>query len=135
LTVPLDFLNRTTRRKAVIFLFSDFHAANFERPLAVCSRRHDLIAIPIDDPGDFDLPPVGLVQVEEPETGVQYQVNFSDPRVREEFRRRAQLEKASLDSLFRRKNIDSLSLQTNADYFPSLRSFFLRREQRLKRRT
>jgi uncharacterized protein (DUF58 family) len=135
LNLPLEFVNRVITRKAVVFLFSDFHATDFERPLAICARHHDLIAIPIEDPGDTELPPVGLVQIEEPESGAQFQINFSDPRVRERFRQRSLEEKSKRDTLFRRKNIDSLSLQTNADYFPSLRSFFLRREQRLKYRT
>ncbi len=134
LTVPLDFLNRVITRKAVVFLFSDFQAADYERPLAVCNRRHDLIAVPIEDPGDMVLPPVGLVQIEEPESGAQFRVNFSDRRVRQHFQENALAERQKRESLFRRKSIDSLPLRTNTDYFPALRSFFLRREQRLKRR-
>ena len=82
---PLDFLNRVTTRRAVVFLMSDFHAENYEKPLTISSRRHDLIAIPVEDPGEQSLPNIGLVLVEDPETGAIYEIDSSDSRVRSEF--------------------------------------------------
>jgi len=129
---PLDFLNRVSTRKAVVFLFSDFHAENYEQALTISSRRHDLIAIPIEDPGEQNLPEIGIVYLEDPETGVGYEIDFSDHQVRSEFRRLAEKERNERNAIFRRKRIDSISLLTDQDYFPALRSFFLRREHRLK---
>lgn len=131
---PLDFLNRVTIRRAVVFLVSDFQAPEYDRALSICSRRHDLIAIPVEDPGERALPNVGIVQLEDPETGRSFEVNFSDRRVRTEFQRVAGLHRQDREALFRRKNIDSVPLRTDQDYFPVLRSFFLRREQRLRHR-
>jgi uncharacterized protein (DUF58 family) len=130
---PLDFLNRVIGRRAVVFLLSDFHAVNYEKALTICSRRHDLIAIPIEDPGELWFPNIGLVQVEDPETGAIYEIDSSDRRVRSEFAEFAEKERVEREALFRRKSIDSVSLRTDQDYFPVLRSFFLRREKRLRR--
>ena len=131
---PLDFLNRVTIRRAVVFVISDFHAQNYEKALTICSRRHDLIAVVIEDPGERSLPKIGAVRVEDPESGSVFEIDFSNPRVRSEFSKRAEQEGAERELLFRRKNIDSIVLRTDRDYFPALRSFFLRRESRLRGR-
>lgn len=133
LAQPLNFLNRVTTRRAVVFLLSDFQAVNYERPLTICSRRHDLIAIPIEDRGEHSLPDIGVVRVEDPESSSIYEIDFSDRRVRSEFSKLAEQERIEREALFRRKSIDSVSLRTDQDYFPLLRSFFIRRAKRLRR--
>jgi len=130
---PLDFLNRVTTRRAVVFLVSDFQAENYEKPLTICSRRHDLIAIPIEDRGEQALPNIGLVVVENPESGTIYEIDSSDGQVRTEFSELANQQRIDRDALFHRKSIDSVPLRTDQDYFPVLRSFFIRRENRLRR--
>jgi uncharacterized protein (DUF58 family) len=132
LTQPLNFLNRVTTRRAVVFLLSDFQAANYEKPLTICSRRHDLIAIPIEDQGEHSLPDIGVVRVEDPESQTIYEINLSDRRVRSEFSKLADQERVEREALFRRKSIDSVPLRTDQDYFPVLRSFFVRRANRLR---
>jgi uncharacterized protein (DUF58 family) len=133
LAQPLIFLNRVTTRRAVVFLLSDFQAVNYEKPLTICSRRHDLIAIPIEDRGEHSLPDIGVVRVEDPESSSIYEIDFSDRRVRSEFSKLAEQELIEREALFRRKSIDSISLRTDQDYFPLLRSFFIRRAKRLRR--
>jgi uncharacterized protein (DUF58 family) len=133
LAKPLIFLNRVTTRRAVVFLLSDFQAVNYEKPLTICSRRHDLIAIPIEDRGEHSLPDIGVVRVEDPESNSIYEINLSDRRIRSEFSKLAEQERIEREALFRRKSIDSVSLRTDQDYFPVLRSFFIRRANRLRR--
>ncbi|HEY2122608.1 MAG TPA: DUF58 domain-containing protein [Chthoniobacterales bacterium] len=131
---PVDYLNRVTTRRAVVFILSDFHAENFEKPLTVCSRRHDVIAVTIEDRGELSLPNVGWIVVENPETGAVFEIDSSDQRVRSQFAQIAAKERLDRDALFRRKNIDSIPLRTDKDYFPILRLFFIRREKRLRRK-
>ena len=133
LAQPLNFLNRVTTRRAVVFLLSDFQTVNYERPLTICSHRHDLIAIPIEDRGEQSLPDIGVVRVEDPETHSIYEINLSNRRVRSEFSTLAEQERTEREGLFKRKGIDSVSLRTDQDYFPVLRSFFIRRASRLRR--
>ena len=131
---PVDYLNRVTTRRAVVFILSDFHVENFEKPLTICSRRHDVIAVPIEDRGELSLPNVGWIRVENPETGAVFEIDSSDQRVRSQFAEIAAKERLDRDALFRRINIDSIPLRTDKDYFPILRSFFIRREKRLRRK-
>jgi uncharacterized protein (DUF58 family) len=134
LAKPLEFINRVTTRRAVIFLLSDFQADKYERPLSICARRHDLIAVPIEDPGDWQLPPVGIVEVQDPETGIRSTVDFSNLGTRREFARFVDEQRKSRDALFRRGKVGIISLRTDQDYFPLLRNFFLRRQRRLRSR-
>jgi uncharacterized protein (DUF58 family) len=134
LAKPLDFLNRVTIRRAVVFVISDFQADGYEKALTICSRRHDLIAVVIEDPKERSIPTIGPARVEDPETGAVFEIDFSNPGVRAEFARQSELERNKSEALFRSKQIDSIILQTDRDYFPALRSFFLRRESRLRAR-
>jgi hypothetical protein len=74
------------------------------------------------------------VMVEDPESGAIYEIDSADSRVRSEFSELAEKQRTDRDALFRRKSIDSVSLRTDQDYFPVLRSFFMRRESRLRHR-
>lgn len=128
----LTFLNRVATRRAVVFLFSDFQDEGYERPLAIASRRHDLIAVPMEDPGDLELPNVGIISAVDPETGRRFQVNSADRRVRAAFSQAAEAQRRKRDQLLRQLSIDTVTLRTDQDYFPALRAFFLRREKRMK---
>jgi uncharacterized protein (DUF58 family) len=129
---PLEFINRVTTRRAVIFLLSDFQADSFERPLSICARRHDLIAVPIEDPGEWQLPSVGIVEVQDPETGIRSKIDFSNSETRREFARVADEQRKGRDALLRRSKIGMIPLRTDQDYFPALRNFFLRRQRLLR---
>jgi uncharacterized protein (DUF58 family) len=129
---PLEFINRVTTRRAVIFLLSDFQADSFERPLSICARRHDLIAVPIEDPGEWQLPSVGIVEVQDPETGIRSKIDFSNSETRREFARLADEQRKGRDALLRRSKIGMIPLRTDQDYFPALRNFFLRRQRLLR---
>ncbi len=130
----LGYLNRVLHRRSVVFLISDFQAPDFSRQLSVTSRRHDLIAIPIVDPREEELPDVGLVTLEDAETGEQIEFNTSDPRARRAYIAAAEQSTAERLRDFRRKGIDAISLQTDQDYVPALRAFFRNRERRLQLR-
>ncbi len=128
----LDYLNRVLHRRSVVFLISDFQAPDFSKQLSVTGRRHDLIAIPIVDPREEELPDVGRVTLEDAETGEQVEINTSDRRTRLGYL--GAVEQRTADRLrdFRRKRIDAISLKTDQDYVPALRTFFKTRERRLQ---
>src|SRR5690348_12460594 len=127
----LDHLNRIITRRAVVFLISDFQAPDFSRALAVTARRHDLIAIRIHDERETILPPIGLITLEDAETGDQIEINAADSRVRAHFAQLAQSQLAETTRVLRRNRIDRIELRTGDDYLPALRSFFKQRERRL----
>lgn len=127
----LSYLNRVVTRKSVVFLISDFQTRDFSRELSVTSRRHDLIAIPVIDPREEELPDVGLVALEDAETGELIEINTSDSSMRAAYSHMFDKRRDELHKTLRRKRIDTISLRTNEDYLPGLRSFFKTRERRL----
>ena len=130
--VALDYLNQVLHRRSVVFLISDFQAEDFSRQLAVTARRHALIAFPIVDPREEDLPDVGLLTLEDAETGEQMEINTSDRGTRLAYLRAVEVRTAERLKDFRKKRIDAISLKTDDDYLPALRAFFRTRERRLQ---
>jgi uncharacterized protein (DUF58 family) len=130
--IALDYLNRVLHRRSVVFLVSDFQAPDFSKQLSVTGRRHDLIAIPIVDPREEELPDIGVITLEDVETGEQIDINTSDRRTRLGYL--GAVEQRTADRLrdFRRQRIDAISLKTDQDYVPALRTFFKTRERRLQ---
>lgn len=128
----LDYLNQVVHRRSVVFLISDFQAPDFSKALGVTSRRHDLIAIPIIDPREEELPNVGLLTLEDAETGEQIEINTSDRTTRLAFLKSVDQRTTDRSRNFRQKRIDAISLKTNEDYVPALRAFFRNRERRLQ---
>ena len=80
--LALDYLNKVVTRRAVVFFISDFQAADFSRELAVSGRRHDFIAIQIQDERERSLPNVGIITLEDAETGEQIEINTADRKTR-----------------------------------------------------
>ncbi|MEO6054450.1 MAG: DUF58 domain-containing protein [Chthoniobacterales bacterium] len=130
-SVPLDYLNRILTRRSVVFVISDFLCPDFSRPLSVSAQRHDLVAVPIVDPGEEVIPDVGIITFEDAETGEQIEINTSDKAAMSSY---AALEKKrwkELMHLFGSRRVDMIPLHTNEDYILPLRSFFARRERRM----
>lgn len=127
----LDYVNRVQSRRAVIFLISDFMAPDFSKPLNVTSRKHDLIAMPVSDPGEEEMPGIGLVTLEDAETGRQIEVNTSSRAAMNAFAALEARRWAELEKLFRSRRVDSVRLRTNEDYLVPLRTFFEQRERRM----
>jgi uncharacterized protein (DUF58 family) len=132
--LALDFLNHVVTRRSVVFFISDFQAEDFSRALTITSRRHDFVAIRIDDEREESLPDIGLITLEDAETGEQIEINTGDRRTRTRFAEAARAQRAETIHTLRRNNIDTISLRTSDDYLPALRAFFKQRERRIGRR-
>jgi uncharacterized protein (DUF58 family) len=128
--LALDYLNKIVTRRAVAFFISDFQAADFSHALAVSGRRHDFIAIRVQDERETVLPNVGMITLEDAETGEQIEINTGDRRTRAQFSDLAEENARELTRTLRRNNIDTITLRTSEDYLPALRSFFKLRERR-----
>jgi uncharacterized protein (DUF58 family) len=127
----LGYLNKVVSRRAVVFLISDFITKDFSRPLTVSSKRHDLVAIPITDPVEESLPDVGVILLEDPETGEQIEVDTSRRDVSKAYADLAAQRSRDRQRFFGSRGIDTVQLRTDKDYLPILRSFFERRGRRL----
>ena len=130
--LALDYLNRIVTRRAVVFFISDFQAPDFSRALAVSGRRHDFVAIHIHDERERVLPNIGIITLEDAETGDQIEINTADRTMRARFNGIVDDREHELARVLRRNNIDAIALQTGKDYLPQLRSFFKQRERRIR---
>ncbi len=126
----LDYLGRVTHKRCVVFLVSDFQSEGFERPLRILAKRHDLIALSITDPREMVMPNVGLVELEDAETGKRVLIDTGDRRVRNEFEKLGQARNRQLRDLFRSMNIDHTEVVSGSDYVKDLVGFFRSRERR-----
>jgi uncharacterized protein (DUF58 family) len=126
----MDYLNRVTTRRSVVFVISDFQTASYERQMRIAKRRHDLIPIVIADPRESELPNVRFIEFVDNESGEQVTVDTSSAEFREAFHRRA-IEAAERRRLvFRRMRADSIELMTGQSFVEPLTLFFRAREAR-----
>ena len=132
LASALEFLSRVLKRRAVAFLVSDFQAPGSRQAMAVCSQRHDLIAVTVADPREEVLPDVGFLTLVDAETGEVVELDTRHPRVRALFADRAAGRSAALTGQLRKLGVDELSIRTDEDYLTSLRRFFHMRERRFR---
>jgi len=130
----LDYLNHVLHRRAIVFLLSDFMDSGYEKALKQTARRHDLIAIRVFDPREESLPAVGLIQLEDAETGQQVLLDTSSRKVREAYAAEAVRRTEALRQLMRSAGVDLVEASTDGTHLNSLIRFFRTRERRLRRR-
>lgn len=143
--VALDYLNRVQRRKTVVFLISDFldadtfnvqrsaldvERSNLFNTLSLTNQRHDLVSIALSDPREQTLPNVGLITLEDAETGEMVEVDTSSAKTRQRYAALAEERRAHFDSNMRKKGLDWIEARTDQPYLPALRKLFARRASR-----
>jgi len=136
--LALDRLNRVLKRRAIIFLISDFLTPDLTGSgnlsgLAVTNRRHDLVAVTLTDPRETAWPAVGLTALQDAETGATTWVDSSAPAWREAFARQAAARQAARDAVLTRAQVDRIDVTAGEDYVEPLLKFFKLRARRLGR--
>jgi uncharacterized protein (DUF58 family) len=134
----LDVANRLLHRRAIVFLISDFEVpknaeivrADLRRVMRQTNRRHDLIAIHIEDPRERELPNVGIVALEDAETGEVIELDTASASVRDRFKQQSFERSRRIVGDFRAEGVDTLQLLTDTPYMPTLHRFFKNRERR-----
>ena len=127
IALALDYLGRVLHKRGVVFLVSDFLDQDFEKTLGVLARRHDLIAVTVADPRECALPEVGLMKIQDAETGAQVLVDTGDKEVRRRYEELAGEKNDRLASLFKGTGVDHIELYTDRDYVLDLVKFFRKR--------
>ena len=130
----LEFLQKIQKRKSVCFLVSDFLTdQDYKQALAIANQRHDVITITLGDPREVELPPIGILELEDAETGEEIVIDTSDPEVRQKFASYAQIESEERHRMFRSLSVDSVDVSTGGDYILPLINFFKRRAKEASR--
>jgi uncharacterized protein (DUF58 family) len=122
-----EFLHRVLRRRAVVFLLSDWRATSFDRPLSLLARKHDVVALDVADPLEREAPTRGLLRVRDLETGRRAWVDASSRAARGAWRASVARRAKELDQIFRRAGVPRLSLDADRAVAPVLIRFFERR--------
>tara|TARA_R110002072_G_scaffold30361_2_gene94854 strand:+ start:1231 stop:2106 length:876 start_codon:yes stop_codon:yes gene_type:complete len=126
----LEHLQRTAKRRTVVFLISDFQSKDYEKSLRVASRKHDLIPVVVTDAREMEMPAVGLVPLRDNETGDLSWIDTSSRKHREWYAQMVQQREEQRDALFRRYRMEPLHLRTGEDLGEPLRRYFHQRENR-----
>jgi uncharacterized protein (DUF58 family) len=124
----LEHLNRTTSRRAVVFLISDFQDSGYEKALKVARRRHDIIPVLVADQRELKMPNVGLVRLRDAETGQMVTFDTFSRANRRAYEEHARRRMAERDALFRKLRLDPIHIYTGEDFVEPLKRFFHRRE-------
>ena len=134
----LDVACHLLHRRAIVFLISDFLSpgdperarADLRRALRQTNRRHDVVAVHIEDPRERALPNVGMLAIEDAETGEVVELDTANSSIRDRFSQEAHERSRRLVSDLRAEGVDTLQLDTDSPYMPALQRFFKNRERR-----
>ncbi len=132
IAAALDYAGRVLRRHCVLFLISDFLDTGFERSLGIAARKYDLVALSIEDPREEEIPPVGLVELEDAETGEVRLLDTRDPLMRRAAARGSAERKAKLAGTLRAAGVDLVRLSTAEPYDVPLVRYFEERARRFR---
>ena len=126
----LDFLMNVAKRKSVVFLISDFLDDGYWKSLKLANRKHDMIGIRIGDPAEVELPDLGLIKVNDPETGEQFWADMSSVSDRKDLSQSIKEKWDQFENECGRSRFDVINVGTDKDYVEPLMTYFRRREKR-----
>jgi len=132
ITAAMDYLNRVQKRRAVVFLVSDFLDTGYEKIMRIAARRHDLVAITIEDPREYEMPEDRWFVIEDAETGEQKCIDLSKKSVRLAFQEKMQEKREIRDHFIASAGIDSLKVRTDQPYEANLYRFLKARARRMR---
>lgn len=121
----VEFLTSVLKRRCTAFLMSDFYVHDdFKNALTICNRKHDVVAVQVYDQRAKTLPNVGLMRVKDAETGHEMYIDTSDKRLRRAHTTYWMNRQKTLDDIFRKSNVDNISIATNEDYVKAMLQLF-----------
>ena len=130
LSVALKYFSNVIKKRAIVFLLSDFMSPSFEEPLKIVSRKHDLVALRVHDRREKELPRIGLLQVRDAETGDIRLIDTADTKTRKAYTNWWLVKESKLEELFIRNGIDAVKISVDEDYVKPLVRLFKKRERR-----
>ena len=131
LNSALEYLSRVIKRRSIVFLISDFLTENYHKALQVANNKHDIIAIDILDPREVDLPNVGIIELEDAETGEIIMVDTANSSIRSGFFSESEQDRETREKFFKSIGVDNINIYTNRSYVEPITKFFRMRARRL----
>jgi len=128
--LALDYVAKVMRKRATLFLVSDFIETGFKKPLSLLNKRHDVICVPVRDRVEVAMPSVGLIEIQDAETGEIMVVDTSSRRFRDQYGGHSSQRCNDLQGMFRSSNVDFIPIATDKPYINDLIQFFHMRHRR-----
>ena len=128
----LKFLSKVVKKRSIIFVISDFFGKPFSKELKLLRNRHDVIAVTLYDPRELEMPDVGMIELEDEETGEQVLVDTSDPSFRENYVKIVNKNLSAIRRNFSKLKVDCVDIRTDTNFESPLRKFFKLRQRRLR---
>ncbi|MCF7858207.1 MAG: DUF58 domain-containing protein [Candidatus Cloacimonetes bacterium] len=122
--VAVEYIYHLIKKRSIIFVISDFLDTDYLDSLKILAKKHDVIAMKIQDKAETELPKAGLLYLKDPESGELLTINSSNPELREKYKQKVSRENEELQETFRKMRIDLLILETDKPYVPELMKFF-----------
>lgn len=130
LEVPLQFLSNVIKKRATVFMISDFQSENYRKAIQIASKRHDLIALRIIDIRETEMIDVGLLKIADPESGQETWIDSTSAQVRKQYADNWNAFNSQTDDILLKSGIDHVKLYTHTDYVKPLINLFKKRESR-----
>lgn len=127
IAVVLDFFNSVQKKKCISFLISDFQSPDFQKPLGITARKHDLIGIKINDQQESTLQNMGMISCIDPESGQQFMIDTSSKRFKKEYQAYFDASNQYFFNTFTKLGAESIAINTQDDYIKSLIDIFKKR--------
>lgn len=127
ITKAIGYLNNVTKHKSIVFILSDFADAGYHQTLKTASKRHDIIGVQVYDRRDKDLPKIGLVEIQDAETGERMLINTNDTLTQYNYNRQFKKIQDDAEQNFKMAGADLIQLATGDDYVKALQVFFTKR--------
>ena len=128
--MALEYFNRVIKKKSVVFLISDFLSEGYIKPLQIANNKHDMVAMKISDPRELKFENVGMIELEDAETGEIMVIDTGSSEFRLDFAQKAEADNFALKRSFKLINIDFINIITDQSYIVPLINFFRMREKR-----
>ncbi len=123
----LQYLSNVIKKRATVFVISDFMSSNYTKALQIASYKHDVIALQLYDPGEVRMPNIGFVKMKDAETSEELWVNTSSKRVRKMYEQQYDYRLVNMKDNFKKLGIDFASIRTDEDYIKPLLLLFKQR--------
>jgi len=129
----LSHISNIIKKRSILFILSDFYNQEFAKPLKILKRKNDVVAIKVNDNREIEIPDIGLIQLEDEETGEQILIDTSDKDFRKNYSKIINKEESRLVHLFKKNKVDVINISTDLAYELPLKKFFKMRKKRVVR--
>lgn len=125
----VQFLSSILKKRATVFLFSDFYDEGYDHSLKLLGRKHEVVSCVVNDPAEIDLPDVGIIEVQDSETGEIMTIDTGSSQFKTYYKKEMEKYRQNRDKLLRKSMVDKIDFSTKGDYVAPLISFFKKRHR------